>query len=54
LLLPITISIFLALVIPVYSKFLVSNILEDGGIAKITTSNSLPLCFMNCYAICMF
>lgn len=51
--LPTTISIFLALVIPVYNKFLVNNIGDDGGTTIMTTSNSLPLCFMNGYRITM-
>ena len=42
-LLLITINNFFALVIPVYNKFLVSNIGELCGIHIITTSNSLPL-----------
>ena len=41
-------------VIPVYNKFLVNSIGDAGGITITTTSNSLPLCFMNSNCICMF
>ena len=41
----------ISIVIPVYNKFLVSNIGAVGGATIITTSNSLPLRFMNCYTI---
>lgn len=51
---PITISSFFALVIPVYSRFLVISIGVTCGITIITTSNSLPLCFVYCYAITVF
>ena len=51
---PIIINISFALVIPVYNKFLVRSIGDDCGITIITTSNSLPLCFMYCYCIAMF
>ena len=51
---PITIKSFLALVIPVYNKLRVKSIGATLGIHIITTSNSLPLCFMNCYTIAMF
>ena len=52
--LPTIINNFFALVIPVYNKFLVSSIGAACGKAIITTSNSLPLCFMYCYCITMF
>ena len=51
---PIIISNFFALVIPVYNKFLVNNTGAAGGITIITTSNSLPLCFMYCNCVTVF